>query len=113
MAANGSRIPNLGQMVVAFENSLGTAGKILFQVAQITKPLVSVSKLIDDGHQVVFDQRASYIIQKESGKKMMLRRERGVFIIDAFAELVRKPRTVNKDIDMGFNRRGSTHRRFL
>ena len=29
VAANGSRIPNRGQMVVAFENSLGTAGKIL------------------------------------------------------------------------------------
>ena len=106
VAANGSRIPNLGQMVVAFENSLGTVGKIIFQVAEITKPLVSVSKLIDDGHQVVFDQRASYIVHKESGKEMKLRRERGVFIIDAFAELVRKPKTVNKDIDMGFNRRG-------
>ena len=106
MAANGSRIPNLGQMVVAFENSLGAAGEILFQVAQITKPLVNISKLIDDGHQVVFDQRASYIVHKETGKKMMLRREGGVFIIDALVELVRKPKTVKKDIGMGFNRRG-------
>ena len=61
IAANGAKLPNLGQMVVAFENSVGTAGKILFQVANISKPLVSVSKLIDDGHQVVFDKRASYI----------------------------------------------------
>ena len=86
IAANGAKLPNLGQMVVAFENGVGTAGRILFQVAAITKPLVSVSKLIDDGHQVVFYEKASYIIHKATGRKMLLKRERGVFIVDAFIE---------------------------
>ena len=86
MAANGAKLQNLGQVIVAFENSVGTAGRILFQVAAITKPLVSVSKWIDDGHQVVFDEKASYIIHKESGRRMLLKRERGVFIVDAYVE---------------------------
>ena len=102
VAANGAKLPTLGQMVVAFENGVGTAGKILFQVANITKPLVSVSKLIDDGHQVVFDKRASYIIHVESGRKMMLKRERGVFIVDAFVDPKRAPN--NKSA--GFRGRG-------
>ena len=99
VAANGATLPNLGQMVVAFENSVGTAGRILFQVASITKPLVSVSKLVDDGHQVVFDEKASYIIHKASGRKMLLKRERGVFIVEAFVE-------PKKPINKGFNRQG-------
>ena len=102
VAADGAKLPNLGQMVVAFENGVGTAGKILFQVANITKPLVSVSKLIDDGHQVVFDKRASYIIHVESGRKMMLKRERGVFIVDAFVDPKRAP----KNKSAGFRGRG-------
>ena len=56
VAANGSKLPNLGQMMLSFQNSAGTAGRIMLQVANITKPLVSVSKLVDDGHQVVFDE---------------------------------------------------------
>lgn len=54
VAANGSRIPNLGQMVVVSENSLGTAGKIIFQVSELTKPLVSVPKLIDEVTRLYF-----------------------------------------------------------
>ena len=89
-------------MIVAFENSVGTAGKILFQVANITKPLVSVSKLPDDGHQVVFDARASYIIHIETGRNMMLKRERGVLIVDASVE----PRKTLKNKETGFKGRG-------
>ena len=96
-------------MVVAFENSVGTAGKILFQVANITKPLVSVSKLLDDGHQVVFDARASYIIHIETGRNMMLKRERGGLIVDASVEL----RKTIKNNETGFKWRGSVRGRVL
>ena len=99
MAANGSKLPNFGQMMLSFQNSAGTAGRIMFQVANITKPLVSVSKLVDDGHQVVFDEKASYIIHKATGRKMLLKRERGVFVVDAYVE----PR---KSASKDFSRQG-------
>ena len=107
IAANGAKIPNLEQLVLPFQNADGTQGKILFQVAQITKPLVSVSKLIEEGHIVVFDEvpdelgnggHGSYIEHKASGKRMALKLERGVFIIDAF--------TVPENKKPDFSRRG-------
>ena len=85
VAANNARMPNQGQSRLKFMSSEGTVASILFQIAAINKPLVSVSKLIDEGHEVIFRQAESFILHKESGKNILLKRERGVFIIDAFA----------------------------
>ena len=54
----------------------------------MNKPLVSVSKLIDDGWRVVFDEEASYIEHKRTGNTINIRRERGVFVVDAFVDQV-------------------------
>ena len=63
----------------------GTIASILFQVAAINKPLVSVSKLVDEGHEVVFSEKESYILLVESRKQIPMKRERGVSVIDGYA----------------------------
>ena len=55
-------------------------------MAAVNKPLVSVSKLIDDGWRVVFDEEASYLKHKKTGNMISIRRERGVFVVDAFVD---------------------------
>ena len=45
-----------------------------------------MSKLIDDGWRVVFDEDASYIKHKNTGCTIELTRERGVFVIDVFVD---------------------------
>ena len=46
--------------------------------AEVPSALLSVSKLIDKGHKVVFDSAGSYILMR-SGRKLMMRRRNGVF----------------------------------
>ena len=77
VAASGTRIPNKGQQIVRFLTENGTWAQWVFQVAAINKPLVSVSKLIDDGWRVVFDEEASYLTLKKTGNVINIRRERG------------------------------------
>ena len=84
VAADGTRIANRGQQLVKFMTMDGVWVDILFQIAAIHKPLVSVSKLNEAGYKVVFDEDRSYIIHKKSRKVINMRKERGVFIIDAF-----------------------------
>ena len=86
VAASGTRIPNKGQQTVRFLTQNGTWAQWIFQVAAINKPLVSVSKLIDDGWRIVFDEEASYLKHKKTGNMISIRRERGVFVVDAFVE---------------------------
>ena len=77
----------------------------MFQLAAINKPLVSLGKLVDDGHSVIFDGIESYILRKKSGKRIKLKRERGVFVIDAYAD----PEQGGSD----FSRRGQVRGRVL
>ena len=54
-----------------------------FQVAKVTKPLCSVSKICEKGHTVVFDESGSYIKHKKTGAVIQLKKERGVYVMDA------------------------------
>ena len=84
VAADGTRIPNLGQQIVRFMTQDGTWCEWIFQVAGIHKPLVSVSKLIEAGYRVIFDEQNSYIIHKRTKQIIKMRKERVVFVVDAY-----------------------------
>ena len=61
-----------------------------FQIAEVNKVLASVSYLVDHNHRVVFDKDAatgkdiSFITNKESGASIKMRRDRNVWVIDAY-----------------------------
>ena len=84
VSASGGRLANLGERKVNFLTGHGTRASIVFQVAGINKPLLSVSKLISDGWRVVFDEEESFMVHKAIQKYIKIKRERGVFVIDAY-----------------------------
>ena len=80
-AANGSRIPNLGQQDVAFQPPEGYRCNLQFQVAEVTRPLISVSKLGRAGHTAVFEEKSGYILNNRTQKRIQLLRLDGVYIL--------------------------------
>jgi hypothetical protein len=80
VAANGSRMNNYGGTQVTFEKN-GKIKAMNFEVTDCKKPLASVAKIVDKGNKVVFDQDESYIINKATGEKIVLERERGTFVM--------------------------------
>ena len=64
----------------------GTWASLLFQVAGINKPLVSVSRLIDKGWKVVFDIEGSYLLHKASKRTIMMDRTRALLTVEAYVE---------------------------
>ena len=50
VAADGTRIANVGQQLIRFMTIDGTWTEIMFQLAAIHKPLISVSKLNETGY---------------------------------------------------------------
>ena len=81
-AANGSRIPNLGQLMVHFEDAAGRACGMPFQVAKVERPLVSVSRLAQTGPRVSFEGDPGSIVHKATGRTMPLKREGGVYVLE-------------------------------
>ena len=80
-AANGSRIPNLGQQVASFATAEGHSCSLRFQIAGVERPLVSVSQLAKSGHTVEFLRDKAIITHKASGRRMNLPRVGGVYVL--------------------------------
>ena len=61
-----------------------------FQVCPVTKTLGSVSKMVKNGQRVVFDSAyngsGSYIQNKWTGKKMYLREENRIYMLDVWVK---------------------------
>ena len=55
---------------------------ITFQAAGVAKGLLSVERMNETGHIVVFDGDNSYVANKWSGEVNILRRQDGNFMLD-------------------------------
>ena len=82
VAANGTRTPKVGQQLVRLMTMDGVWVELMFQLAGINKPLVSVSKLTEEGYRVIFDDQHSHTYHKRT-KVINTRKDKGVYVIDA------------------------------
>jgi hypothetical protein len=80
-AANGARIPNLGQQRVPFVNEDGGKCGILFQVAEVERPLISATQLAASGNSVIITGKGGKIVNDKTGKVMRLTRRGGVLVL--------------------------------
>jgi hypothetical protein len=80
-AANGARIPNLGQQRVTFTNDDGDRCGTVFQVAAVERPLISASQLAASGNAVTIDKSGGRITNERTGRSMKLVRRGGVFVL--------------------------------
>ena len=58
-----------------------TEPKLIAQVCEVNKGLLSVSKIAKSGHRVVFDADGSYIEDKRTGESMMLTEKNGMYML--------------------------------
>ena len=58
------------------------------QVTDVRKSLMSVGRVCDEGHRVVFESDDGYIEHLESGQRTHFARRGGVYILDVEVEPV-------------------------
>jgi len=81
VAANGGKIKNHGEAVVKMKNHNGRRVASTFQVAQVTRPLYSVSKLCDAGYKVEFEAHEARVI-KNNKVAHTFPREGGLYVAE-------------------------------
>ena len=79
---DGGTIPNLGQKSLNLTDNL--AGRDLcsvFQIAAVTRPLMSVGKICDEGHNVTFDKEKA-IVRHTDGSELarFVRQPGGLYV---------------------------------
>ena len=110
IAANNGRIPNEGECDLSFQTTEGNNEEITFQVAEVNKALGAVSYLVDKGYKVTFEknmstgQDMSMMVNKHTGVTSRFRRERNVWVLDAFVRS--KGQVKDSRSNQDFARRG-------
>jgi hypothetical protein len=95
VGVDGVRIPNEGEVEL---NLAGPQGKFksTFQVAKVTRPLMSIARICDRGHKVVFEKGHASVLNSQGQEICRFARRGNLYMIDV---KLRAP-------GAGFTRRG-------
>ena len=78
--ANVGKLFNLGQTHVPIALNNGARTLATFQVADVSRPLMSVSKVCEMGNRVVFGANGGYILNLETGATTEFVQKDGIYI---------------------------------
>ena len=86
VSANGGKIEHYGEREVSFEAEEAEGGGLMgmiFQVSDVRKPLAAVWRICQKGNRVCFgpDSGDNYIQHKATGKKVMLKKKGGSYVM--------------------------------
>ena len=81
-AANGTKIRNLGEKTIQGVTSDWDQVVMTMQVAEVNKTLGSVWRMCEAGNTVNFEKGNSYIVDKRTGHKTMIRENNGSYEFD-------------------------------
>ena len=103
-SACGEVLPNMGERNISGYSEEGEPVELLYQVAEVSKALGSVSRTCDRGNRVVFEANGGYIENLKTGKCTTFNRERNVYVMKTW---VKKPagQQINRP-SAGFRRQG-------
>ena len=82
MSANGTPIPKQGQQSLNIVANKGNQGRTCFQVGEVERPLMSVTTVTDQGHDVLFQSDGGYVYNQATGKCIRFERRNNVYHID-------------------------------
>ena len=83
VSASGDRLPNLGEKRLQVTTEEGNKALATYQVADVTRPLCSISKVCDRGNTVTFTASGGYISGK-NGERTSFRRQNNVYVLDMY-----------------------------
>ena len=79
-------LENQGEKHIKVNTKEGSKCVLRMQVTDVRKSLMSVGKVCDEGHRVVFEAPGGYIEQLESGQRTHFDRRGGVYVLDVEIE---------------------------
>ena len=79
--ADGGVIKNKGEKIVTMYSEDGDQFRARYQITDVTRPLNSISRVCDQGNNVLFTKTGGWIINHESGRYTWFPREHGVYVL--------------------------------
>ena len=64
----------------------GDPTEVLFQIADVSKPLVSVSAICEKGNRVIFGRAGGVVQNCQTGRLIPFQRENGIYVLSLWLE---------------------------
>ena len=81
-AAGGKGIPNEGEQELPLLTNEGSPATIVYQVADVRRPLCSIAKMCDRGNRVVFGRAGGVVQNLVNGRCTPFRRDGSIYVLD-------------------------------
>ena len=78
VSASGGRLPNMGQQKLKIQTNEGRDAMVLYQIAEVSRPLTAVSQTCDNGNWVVYTPEGGFIWNLKTGGKTSFERRGGI-----------------------------------
>ena len=65
VVGDGGVMANLGEMELNLSEQTGNEFTSTFQIAKVTRPLMTVGKICDEGYEVVFDKNVAKVVAED------------------------------------------------
>ncbi len=83
VSASAGRMPNMGQMVLNVQTNEGKYTTVVYQVAEVSRPLTSVGATCDRGNWVVYNSQGGFILNCQTGERTSFdRTASGIYELD-------------------------------
>ena len=80
-SASGHPLHNLGEHLLSAVTDQGVETEMLFQLADVSCPFISVWQICDHGNRVMFGPGGGVILNLLSGAEIPFKREGGVYAL--------------------------------
>ena len=64
----------------------GDPTEVLFQIADVSKPLMSVSAICEKGNRVIFGKAGGVVQNVKTGRLIPFQRENGIYVLSLWLE---------------------------
>ena len=81
------QFPNLGGETVLGQSENGKTMKVEFNIADISRPILSIGELIGKSNRAVFDSDPNYIENTNTGAWIPLRLDNNLFYSDMWCQM--------------------------
>ena len=86
LSASGDKLPNMGEKQFDMMPPEGSWAQATFQMAEVTRPLCSVSKICDKGNRVVFELGGGYVENIQTGTGTSFLRQNNVYVMEMYVQ---------------------------
>ena len=86
ISASKHKLKNPGQQQVHACTEDGDPTDLLFQIADVSKPLVSVSAICERGNRVIFGRAGGVVQNLRSGKQVPFYRRNGIYVLSLWLQ---------------------------